>query len=93
LTQYGYISIDKTHKILHNLLGVPISVGTIKNIQREFASKAGEPIKETKRNLFEPPVLNVDETGGGQPDGRNGSMWHQIQGSQGGKTALRLKIF
>jgi transposase len=64
LTQYGYMGIDKTHKVLHDLLMVPISSGTIKNIMSEWAGKTGEAIAEIKRNLLLSPILNVDETGG-----------------------------
>jgi uncharacterized coiled-coil protein SlyX len=63
LTQYGCVGIDKTHKILRDLLDVPISGGTIKSIQSEFSGLTNEPITEIKRNLLESPVLNVDETG------------------------------
>jgi transposase len=64
LTQYACVGIDKTRKILRDLLGVPISGGTIKNIQRQFAGKAEPTIAEIKENLHVSPILNVDETGG-----------------------------
>ena len=64
LTQYACVGIDKTHKILRDLLGVPISAGTIKNIQRQLALKTGTTIREIKRNLLLGPTLNADETGG-----------------------------
>ena len=65
LTQYACVGIDKTHKILRDLLGVPISGGTIKNIMTECASLAAEgPKKVIKRHLLSSPTLNVDETGG-----------------------------
>ena len=63
LTQYAYVGIDKTHKILRDLLDVPISAGTIKNITQQFASKTDETIAEIKKKLLESPILNVDETG------------------------------
>jgi transposase len=64
LTQYGYVGIDKTHKILRDLVGVPISAGTIKNIQQQFASKTDGTIAQIKENLLKSPILHVDETGG-----------------------------
>ena len=64
LTQYACVGIDKTRKILRDLLGVPISGGTVKSIQRQFAGTTGETISEIKRNLLASPTLNVDETGG-----------------------------
>ena len=63
MTNYGNVSIDKTHKILNDLLGVPISSGTVKNIQSQFAQKTVSTIEEIKQKLHESPVLNVDETG------------------------------
>jgi len=63
LTHYGNVGIAKTHKILHDILGVPISVGTIKNIQSQFAGKTDGTIAQIKRNLLESPTLNTDETG------------------------------
>jgi transposase len=63
LTQYAFVSIDKTHKILHDLIGLPISTGTIKNIQREFAGKTGATIDMIKKNLHNSYVLGADETG------------------------------
>ena len=63
LTNYANVGIEKTHKILRDLLGMPISGGTIKNIMREFATKTDDTIEEIKENLLKSPVLNVDETG------------------------------
>jgi len=63
LTQYACVGIDKTHKILRDLLEVSISAGTIKNITQQFASKTDDTIAEIKKKLLESPRLNVDETG------------------------------
>jgi transposase len=66
LTQYANVGIDKTHKILRDLLNVPISGGTIHNMMRECASSPATcgTIGEIKRNLLLSPSLNTDETGG-----------------------------
>jgi transposase len=64
LTNYANVSIDKTHKILRDLIGMPISGGTVKNIKTEFAGKSDGVIAEIKEKLFSSPVLNADETGG-----------------------------
>ena len=63
LTQYACVSIDKTHKIQHDLVGLPISTGTIKNIQSQFAGLTGGTIEVIKQNLLNSPVANADETG------------------------------
>ena len=63
MTNYAYVSIDKTHKILHDLIGLPISVGTVKNIMRQFAARTETSIETIKAKLLESPVLHVDETG------------------------------
>jgi transposase len=62
-TQYANVGIDKTRKILRDLLSVSISAGTIKNITRQFASLTDDTIAEIKKRLLESPMLNVDETG------------------------------
>ena len=63
LTQYACVSIDKTHKILHELIGLPISTGTIKNIQSQFAGLTGATKEMIKQNLLNSPVVHADETG------------------------------
>ena len=63
LTNYANVGIDKTHKILHDLLGVPISAGTVKTIMRQFAAKTNDAIAGIKGRLLKSRVLNVDETG------------------------------
>lgn len=63
LTNYACVGIEKTHKIMHDLLDVPISSGTIKSIMSQFASKTNNTIVEIKKNLLKSPILNVDETG------------------------------
>ena len=63
LTNYANVGIDKTHKILHDLLGVPMSTGTIKNIMTQFAAKTNDTIDEIKQNLLKSAILHVDETG------------------------------
>lgn len=63
LTNYANVSIDKTHKILSDLLGLPISAGTIKAINAEFAGKTDDILSVIKEMLRESPVLHLDETG------------------------------
>jgi transposase len=63
LTQYAVVGIDKVHLILRDLIGLPISPGTIKNVMSEFAGKTDKLIEEIKENLLKSPILHVDETG------------------------------
>lgn len=63
LTQYANVSINKTHKVLRDLLGVPISCGTIKNVIRQFAGKTDGTIASIKANLLKSTTLHTDETG------------------------------
>jgi rRNA maturation protein Nop10 len=63
LTNYANVSINKTHKIMNDLLGLPISGGTIKAINAEFAGKANDILSEIKEHLRGSPVLHLDETG------------------------------
>jgi hypothetical protein len=63
LTQYAVVGIHKVHLIMRDLIGLPISAGTIKNIMGQFAGKTDNIIKEIKQNLLTSPTLRVDETG------------------------------
>jgi transposase len=63
LTQYADVGIDKTHKILQDIVGVPISAATIQKSQKEFAGKTAESIEHIKARLLKSPILHVDETG------------------------------
>jgi len=64
LTQYACVGIDKTRKILRDILDIPISGGTIKQIIRQFAAKTGQTVERIKENLRASHILNADETGG-----------------------------
>jgi transposase len=48
---------------MRDIIDLPISCGTIKSIQRQFAAKTGGTIAEIKGNLQNSAVLNSDETG------------------------------
>jgi transposase len=63
LTQYAHVGIEKTRKILQDLVGLPISAGTIASIQKQFAAKAEGTIEEIKAKLLRSGVLHADETG------------------------------
>jgi hypothetical protein len=63
LTNYANVSINKTHKVLNDLLGLPISGGTIKTINAEFAGKTDDILPEIRDHLRRSPVLHLDETG------------------------------
>ena len=80
LTNYANVGIDKTHRILRDLMGMPISCGTIKNIKTEFAGKTDGAIAEIKSKLLESPVLNADETGG-RVNGRT-QWFHSVSNSK-----------
>jgi transposase len=76
LTQYGYISIDKTHKILRDLIGMPISTGTVNNIQRQFAGLTGKSLEEIQADVKESTTACADETGGRV--GGETKWWHVV---------------
>ena len=78
MTNYANVSIDKTHKILRDLLKLPISNGTIKNITSQFAPLTDESIRQIKANLLKTPVINADETGG-RVNGR--TQWFHVASS------------
>jgi len=80
LTQYGNMSINKTHKILSDLIGLPISTGTVKNIQSEFADLTAPSIENIKQILLSSPTLNADESGG-RIAGKT-QWWHVVSNSK-----------
>jgi transposase len=75
LTNYANVSIDKTHKILRDLIGLPISTGTINSITKQFASMTDDTVEQIKKNLSNSPVLHTDETGG-RVNGR--TQWFHV---------------
>lgn len=63
LLNFGYVSIGRVHGIFKDFFKVPISTGTICNIQKGFASKSEDVCAFIKEQLLKTPVAHADETG------------------------------
>ena len=63
LNTAGMMSVDRVHKILMDLLGVPISTGTVANMVSRFGLAISATVQEIKNALSCAPVVNCDETG------------------------------
>lgn len=63
LNTVGAVSIARTHEILANVFGVPLSVATIKSMVSRCAGRLGGAIAEIGSRLVGSDVDNADETG------------------------------
>ena len=63
LNTIGMVSINRTHEILSDVFGVPISTGTITAMASDCAGKVAETANEIKEAIMEEPVMHSDETG------------------------------
>jgi transposase len=63
LNSYGMVSVDKTSKILSDVLNTHISAGTVMSMIDECAGKCQADVSEIKEELKKSEVLNADETG------------------------------
>ena len=72
LTNYAMVGIDKTAKIMRDVLCVPISTGTIDNINKRFSKSkiTGDISAKIKDVLSLSKVVHFDETGL-RVDGKN----------------------
>ena len=63
LNTVGAVSIARTHEILANVFGVPLSTATIKSMISRCAGRLVEVIPEIGNRLVSSDVDNADETG------------------------------
>ena len=63
LNTVGAVSIARTHEILANVFGVPLSAATIKTMVSRCAGRLGDAIPEIGSRLMGSSVDNADETG------------------------------
>jgi transposase len=63
MVNYAMVSIDKTHKIMNDVLQVPISTGTLANINAEYGEKMQPLLVEIKEKVQSSPIVHFDETG------------------------------
>lgn len=63
LNQYGNVSVDKTAKLISDLLDMPVSTGTVVNIVNRCARNSGSTLEYIAESLKKSKILHVDETG------------------------------
>jgi transposase len=63
LSSYACVGMKKISGLLGDVFGVPISPGTIANMNAGFAERSAPLLCEIKERAIKSPVLNADETG------------------------------
>ena len=63
LMNYQLLPYKRTADLLKNLHNLPISEGTLRNIQARFAKNVKVPVEEIKQCLIESEVVHFDESG------------------------------
>ena len=63
LNTMGMVSVNRTHEILSDVFGVPISTGTIAAMVKGCAESVLETVSDIKGALLEVPLIHFDETG------------------------------
>jgi transposase len=63
LNQYGNVSVDKTAKLMSDLLGLSVSTGTVVNIANRCADNSHSTLESIAESLKKSKILHVDETG------------------------------
>jgi transposase len=59
----GMVSINRTHEILNDVFGIPISTGTISSMVSNCAEKVSDTVNEIKEAIINEPIIHLDETG------------------------------
>lgn len=62
LNTSGMVSVDRVHKILAGILGLPISTGTITAMVNQFATTIHPVVEDIKNALLRGSMVNCDET-------------------------------
>jgi len=63
MSNYCCVGMKKIGGMLRDVFGVPISTGTVSNMNARFAERVEPIMAEIKGRAMEAPVLNLDETG------------------------------
>lgn len=63
LVEYGMVSIQRTQRILRDMLGVSVSTGTVASMVQRCSEKVKAPVVAIAQALKEEPVVHFDETG------------------------------
>ena len=60
---YGLLSYERAAELFEDLFGVPLSSGTLVNIEREIGERLEEVNERIKDQILDSPVVHFDETG------------------------------
>ena len=60
---YGLLSYERAAELFEDLFGVPLSAGTLVNIDREIGQRLGEVNERIKEQILDSPIVHFDETG------------------------------
>jgi transposase len=63
MSNYACVGMKKISGLLGDVFGVPISAGTVSNMNAGFGERAEPIVAEIRARAQESPVLHVDETG------------------------------
>ena len=63
LTGCSHVSRRQTRFLLENLLGLPVSLGTVSTLEKRVSDSLHKPAKQVRALLRQEPVLHMDETG------------------------------
>lgn len=75
LTGLYQVSRRMTAMFINEVVGIPISVGSISNLEKELTEAASPVMEEIKTVSQNATQGNVDETGFGLEDGKQGWLW------------------
>lgn len=94
LTGVYHLSRRQTEEVVEDLLGVPMALGTVSNLEAEACEALDRPYQEAAEAVQTAPVKNLDETGWKQC-GKRRWLWtavttvvaffsiHQLRGEEG----------
>jgi transposase len=63
MSNYCCVGMKKISGMLRDVFGVPISTGTVSNMNAGFAEMSEPIVAEVKAQVLESPVIHADETG------------------------------
>jgi len=63
IKSYGLLSYERAAELFGDLFGVPLSGGTLVNIDREIGERLEEVNERIKEQILESPIVHFDETG------------------------------
>jgi transposase len=75
LTGLCQVSRRMAQVFVENLCGIPISVGSVSNLEGEMAEASRAAMKEIEERAQSAEQGNADETGLGLKDGKQGWLW------------------